>query len=223
MDIEQLEQYVVLRCAPHYDFSIFTRTLVIFQFFPLFLTIGMYAITLTYKYQELYYRCFSLGITLNWLLNLGLSYFFHSPPHIQNCGTNYSMPSWHSQHVFFFYTMVTTYALFKKQKLGAINLVFLNTIPALVCAARLMLGFNTFSELMVGNIIGVTFAFAYQLFLLKVVQPRVPWFLGFPFVKFMGYRDHFFFTNSDDETICKTQERESCFLCQLGVAHKLHL
>jgi membrane-associated phospholipid phosphatase len=230
MDIQQLEIYTALRCAPHYDYGVFTRFLVICQFFPLYLSIGMYAVTLTYKYQELYYRCFSLGLTLNWLLNWALQYVFMSKPHIQGCGDGYSMPSWHSQHAFFFYTMVTTYVLFKKQRLGAVNLVFLNAMPALVCAARLMLGFNTFSELMVGNIVGVTFAFVYQLFLLKVVQPRVPWLLEFTLFKFLGYKDHFFFTNSDNEKLPTSSKcgdehyvGETCYLCQYDSPHKLHL
>lgn len=229
MDIEQLEVYTALRCSPHYDYGVFTRFLVICQFFPLYLSIGMFALTLAYKYQEIYYRCFSVGLALNWLLNWALQSIFRSEPHIQNCGTEHSSPSWHSQHAFFFYTLVTTYVLFKKQRLGALNLVFLNTMPALVCAARLMLGFNTFSELMIGNIVGVTFAFAYQLFLLKVIQPRVPWLLDFTLMKYLGYKDHFFFTSPEDKHPLPTETEEdcsyvtaTCYLCQLGLPHKLH-
>jgi hypothetical protein len=86
MDIEQLEQYVALRCVPHYDYGYFMRFLVFCQFTPLYLTAGMYAVTLTFKYQELYYRFFSLGLTLNSLLNTCLQYLIRSEPHIQNCG-----------------------------------------------------------------------------------------------------------------------------------------
>jgi membrane-associated phospholipid phosphatase len=235
MDIEQLEQYMALRCVPHYDYGLFVRFLVICQFTPLYLTIGMYAITFTYKYQELYYRFFSIGLTLNWLLSLALQYLIQSKPHIQNCGGGYSMPSWHAQHVFFFYTMIVTYLILQKKHMGALNLLLLNSVPALVCAARLMLGFNTFSELMVGNIIGVTFGFLYQYTLFKWVKPRVHRLLKIPILQWFGFRDHFFFTTDEEEyekkkldlPIGVTEQdldfpRATCIYCQLGITHEIH-
>jgi membrane-associated phospholipid phosphatase len=231
MDIDQLEEYTALRCVPHYDYGIFTRFLVICQFFPLYLTIGMYAVTLTYKYQEVYYRFFSLGLTLNWLLNLALQYVIRSEPHIHNCGGGYSMPSWHAQHVFFFYTVLITYFILKKQHIGAFNLMLLNSIPALVCASRLTLGFNTFSELMVGNIIGVTFGFFYQVVLFTWVKPNIPKLLQFRVCKWLGYTDHFFFTDEEDsekdEPLVSNSQAfkgrvATCMLCQLDVYHYMH-
>lgn len=225
MDIEQLEHYTALRCVPHYDYGIFTRFLVICQFFPLYLTIGLYAITVIHKQQEIYYRFFSTGVTLNWLLNWALQYIIQEKPHIQGCGDGYSMPSWHAQHVFFFYTMITTHLLFKKKRLGTFNLVLLNAVPALVCVARLVLGFSTFTELMIGNIVGVAFAFIYQLFLLIVVQPHIPWLLTFSIVKYLGYTDNLFDSkkNDDPEELVVIPIPDSpCDFCRQGIIHEIH-
>lgn len=236
MDIEQLEVYTALRCVPHYDYGYFTRFLVICQFFPLYLTIGMWAMTFIYKYQEIYFRFFSIGLTLNWLLNLALQYMFRQRPHIQGCGGGYSMPSWHSQHVFFFYTIVITYLIIQKRHMGAFNLLLLNAVPALVCASRLTLGFNTFSELMVGNIVGVAFAAISQLVVFKWLRPKVPKLLEYRLVQWLGYRDHLLNMASNDSdgeeerylsprSFDKELEftKATCIFCQLGTAHQIHI
>lgn len=225
MDIDQLEIYVALKCLPSYDHSIFMRTLVVCQFFPLFLTIGMYTISLTYKYQELYYRFFSFGLTLNWLLNWLLQNIIQSKPRIQNCGDGFAMPSFHSQHCFFFYTMVITYLLLQRRRMGIFNLLILNAVPALVCAARFTLGFNTFSELMVGCIMGTSFGFVYQYILLKWVKPRVPRLLEVHIVRWLGFTDHFFY--EEDVPVSNNEKdlafaKATCIYCQLGFGHEIH-
>ena len=226
MDIEQLEHYTAMRCIPDYDYGLFSRFLVICQFTPLYLTIGMCAVSLTYKNQEIYYRFFSIGLSLNWLLNLFLQYVIQSEPHIKNCGKGYSMPSWHSQHVFFFYSMIITYLIIRKKTLPVLNLMILNSVPSLVCAARLMLGFNTFSELMVGNIVGVTFGFLYQYALFRWIKPRVGSLLSFRIIRWLGFRDHFFFDELSElpEEPQKVKQAR-CILCQIigHYHHEIHI
>lgn len=111
----------------------------------------MYVITLVYGQHELYLRFFSFGLTLNWLLNIGIQHLVGTEPHIHGCGEGYSMPSWHAQHAFFFYTMASTALMARKLKLSLVNVLLLNSVPALVCAARKELGYNTFAELIAGT------------------------------------------------------------------------
>jgi hypothetical protein len=144
------------------------------------------------------------------------------------------MPSWHAQHVFFFYAMVITYLVLQRKHISATNLMILNSVPALVCTSRLTLGFNTFPELMIGNIIGVTFGFIYQYSLFKWIKPRVNKILAHPFVRWLGYRDHFFYLDDngdpyewDSSSVKQKKEddmlsKDTCLYCQLGTPHQTH-
>jgi hypothetical protein len=133
--------------------------------------------------------------------------------------------------------MILTYLILKRTHIGAINLMMLNSVPAFVCVASLVLGFNTFSEVMAGNIVGVSFGFLYQYLLFKLVKPRVHIFLQWKLFKVFNYRDTFFAVPDDKrehENDCpgngrgltleqdENYVRQTCIYCQLGLAHELH-
>lgn len=144
MDIHQLESYVVLRCVPEYDYSIFSRFLVICQFLPFYISIAIFTVTFTYQYKELYYAFFSLGITLNWLSGIGLQYLIDSRPTLEGCGEPRSTPAWHSQHIFFIYMIFISYMIIQKHKTSLRYIVLLHALPALVCVARSTLNISSF-------------------------------------------------------------------------------
>ena len=160
-----------------------------FDYYPIFLTIGMYAISL-YKY-ELYFAMVSVLLTINWLISyiiqraiVGESYRFI------DCGSPYQMPSFGSQHIIVFETLMILYMLTWGSKFYFKLIILLRLFTSGVLVSRIFLGINTVEQLLMGAVIGFFEGIIYHLLIYYVLFPYFSHILEWTLIQWLGLEDN---------------------------------
>lgn len=161
---------------------------VVLDFYPLVLTVGLFAISILR--QEIYLFLLSLGLSFNWLI----CFFFQQVVFKQNgafpnCGSPLQMPSFASQQIVFFQTMVAFYAICWTKKIYWTNTILLHFFSSLVVWARIFIGINTVQQLLVGAIFGLVLGTFYHCVLFYLIYPHFKTILKWKIMKWRGFED----------------------------------
>lgn len=187
-DLDRLE-CVTFGVCPLYDTSVWGASVTVaLDFYPIFLTVGIYAISL-YQY-ELYLALVSFGLTFNW----GLSVFlqrgvFKQPGAFADCGSPFQMPSFSTQLVVMFNTMMACYMVIWGKRLAGKLVLLMQLFTACVLIARIFIGINTRAQLLAGALVGFLIGAMYHLFILRIVYPYFGTVLKWEWIKFLGMVD----------------------------------
>lgn len=182
------------------DDDVVTRILLVTRFSVVALGILMFLASLWYK--EVYLFFLSIALKLNMLLNELLSDVIikqsaplipcnNYTPALSVMGQTdvYGMPSFMSQHIYFFITVTLTYALLWRIRLSFLSLLSMMGYAALTCTAQVVLLYNTPWQIVAGAAVGVTVGLLYQLFIYYVLSPYFHWIISTRVFKYMGYQD----------------------------------
>ena len=170
-DIYKLESIVIDVC-PLFDSSISGAGLaVLLDFYPLLLTFSIFSISL-YK-QELYLMFVSFSLTLNWFLNYFLqNVIFLDHGAFLNCGSYHQNPSFSTQHICCLDTMLALYCVTWSRKIMYTNLFVLHLFSHMVVWARIFIGINTRTQLVVGSLVGFISGILFHLAILLIAYPN---------------------------------------------------
>jgi hypothetical protein len=149
---------------------------VLADYYNIFVTAAIYAISL-YHY-ELYFFLLSLSMTFDWLVNWILRISVRMSSRFPNCGETYEMPSFASQHAACLVTMVFTFfILWGHNKMRIHRILMINLGFFIVLLARLYIGTNRVSELLIGGIIGAIEGVVIQVLIYLYIMPMAVAFL----------------------------------------------
>ena len=122
-DAAKLECAYVGVC-PLYDETVgIGHFFILADFYPLCLTIGMYAVSI--YCVEIYLFFISLVLTFDWPLNLALRYIIAQPGPFPGCGSEFEMPSFATQHIVLFDTLLTSFVIIWRREIPATKLAIL--------------------------------------------------------------------------------------------------
>lgn len=235
--MEQLEVFVATKCMQNYDYSIWSKILVLSSYLPYAIYIGMYAIGIFLRRYQLYYMLLSIGMTIEWCICLAIQRIIKIEPHIKNCGGKYSMPSSPCQDVFFFYTMVMTYFILQRKRLGLYDGILLNLLPIMVCISRYLLGFDTIPEIFAGSLAGIFIACTWQYMIFVHIRHKTNYILSWRISRLFRLQDDYLFIRRDidneeyespnDMLISDEANeflvKENCAFCNMNIEHDMHI
>jgi len=160
-DLFRIEDCVVADC-PLYRKTFFSPILLVGDFYPLVLNIGMYAISL-FRF-EIYLFVLSACLTGNMIINFFISkVLVESPNRFHNCGSPYQMPSLSSDHIVFFTTAMLTFVImWRHQTISSLRILMLEALFLFVLTSRVYIGINWPSELILGALLGFIEALIFQ-------------------------------------------------------------
>lgn len=187
-DLDRLE-CVTFGVCPLYDASVWGAPVTVaLDFYPIFLTVGIYAISL-YQY-ELYLALVSFGLTFNW----GFSVFlqravFRQAGRFPDCGSPFQMPSFSTQLVVMFNTMMACYMVIWGKRYPGKLVLLMQLFTACVLIARIFIGINTREQLLAGALVGFIMGYMYHLFILRIVYPYFGNMLRWRWIRFLGMVD----------------------------------
>lgn len=187
-DLDRLE-CVTFGVCPLYDASIWGAAVTVaFDFYPIFLTVGIYAISL-YQY-ELYLALVSFGLTFNW----GLSVFlqravFMQPGAFPGCGSPFQMPSFSSQLIVMFTTMMSCYMVCWGKRYPGKLVLIMQLFTGIVLISRIFIGINTRPQLLAGALIGFILGYIYHLFIMRILHPYFGDLLRWRWIQMLGIVD----------------------------------
>jgi len=192
-DLTTLE--CVVETCPLYDHDVFGAHITIaLDFYPIFLTVGIYAVSL-YKY-ELYFALVSVVLTLNWGVNYGIQRMVGPSSRFPECGSAYQMPSFSSQHIVLFETMMALFMLTWGQKLYIKLIILLRLFSFAVLVSRIYIGVNTTTQLLAGAGVGFVSAIVYHIIIYFLIYPYFTRILDFTLMRWLGLEDNLCRKNS---------------------------
>lgn len=197
-DLDKLE-CVTFGVCPLYDASIWGASVTVaLDFYPIFLTVGLYAVAL-YQY-ELYLALVSFGLTFNWGLSVFLQRaIFMQPGHSPDCGSPFQMPSFSSQLIVMFTTMMSCYMVVWGKRYPGKLVLIMQLFNACVLISRIFIGINTRAQLLAGALVGFVVGYIYHLFIMRILYPYFGRILTMEWIKFLGVVD----------TMCGSKEEQS--------------
>jgi hypothetical protein len=199
LDLVRLECSVKDVCPLYVSGNGFGVAFVALDFYPIILTVVMYAITL--YHSELYFFLMSAVLTIDWIVNLVIQLSASVDPRYEDCGVDYGMPSFSTQHITVFVTMILTFGILWKRKLSPYKIVLLGALYAVVVVARVYIGSNRNGELLTGTAIGFTEGCFFQWIIYSFIYPHFPYILSWKSSQAMGFEDTLCCTtaNSNDK------------------------
>ncbi len=178
----------VTSCPLYIDTPFIAPFFVAADYYPVILTATMWAITL-YHY-ELYFFILSICLSIDWGLNALLQYTIKMPGRYVGCGTKYEMPSFASQHAVFFLTLILTFFVIWKKRVSPYRLFLANFLTIFALLARVYIGINRPSELIIGASVGLVEALILQYIIYLFVYPNIDSILSWKVVNFIGLEDN---------------------------------
>lgn len=190
-EILKLECAIVGVC-PLYISSPVGSILFALTFFPLFITLGLYTVSL-YK-NEFYLFCVSIMMTIDWLLNIFLQHIIATPSRFPGCGPEFGMPSFATQHIILFDTIFFTFLLlYKPTKNIELGAMLVKIFTIVILFGWTYIGINTKTEMIVGALIGFIEGIVFQYFIYHTVGPYLHKVLKLKPMQILGI----------DDTICR--------------------
>jgi hypothetical protein len=195
-DLVKLQCLVASSC-PQYDAGFALAPLAVaLDFYPFFLTIGIYAISL-YRY-ELYLALVSLFLTIDWLINWLLQdVVFKQAGRWADCGYKHQMPSFAAESIMVFQTLMVLYLMTWGRRNMYQMTTLLMSFSTVVLVARIYIGINTRAQLLAGALVGIVSGALYHVLLRYLIYPYFENILSFALIKWLGFID----------TLCSKQSK----------------
>lgn len=156
-------------CPLYISIYILSPLFIAADYFPLVITLAMFAITL-YHY-EIYFLMISIVLTLDWGINVALQYIIKQVARYPNCGGKYEMPSFSTQHAILFMTLVITFFALWRERMSISKIFLANFLVTFVIVARVFLGINTVLQLVIGAVVGLVEGLIAQLIIFYCIYP----------------------------------------------------
>jgi hypothetical protein len=175
-------------CPEFIPVDFWSGLLVALDFYPTYLSISFYAISL---YQhEFYLFLLSLCLTADTGVNVALQYIIRQPGPFPGCGTQFEMPSFSTQHSSMLVCMLMSFMLIWRISVPSkkIFLLFLFLYGALV--ARIFCGINSRWQLLAGSLVGTVEGLLYQSIIYFLIYPRYKNILSWRLATFLDIKDH---------------------------------
>lgn len=190
-ELERLQWGLAEVCPLYRPSSFVGPFLVGLGYFPVLVSLGLYAIGL-YCY-ELYLLALSLGLTFDFLLNWGLREAIGAAPRFAGCGADHGMPAYAAQQTVFFECVVLsayTCVWRRGAPISTLKLGLLRAFCMLALFAHIYVGSSTVPELLAGAAIGLVEAIAFQFLLCRVVRRHAHRILRWRAVRWAGLQDN---------------------------------
>lgn len=187
LDLWSLECVVVDSCQLYNSSMWGAHIAIALDFYPLFLMIGMYTISL-YKY-ELYFAMVSICLTLGWIINFVIQRCFGETARFPDCGSPYQTPSFASQQIVTFEVLMTLYMLTWGHKLKLKLIILMRIFTFAVLVSRIFIGINTISQLLVGALLGFLLGIFYHIVIYFIIYPHFRRILEFTVLQWFGIVD----------------------------------
>lgn len=156
------------------------------DFYPYYVTFVLWGLTL---YQpELFTLLLSTTLSIDFLVNVALTYIFRIPPRNPDCGGPYEMPSFATQHIFVFTIIIILLIDLWDLHTSPWRLMMLQIFHTIVIAARVYIGINTITQLYAGALVGIIEAMIFQ-WIIQYIHTEKIWFLELWPVKKLGIQD----------------------------------
>lgn len=170
LDILHIQDCVVANC-PLFIKTDVSPIFILGDFYPLVLTVGMYAISL-FRF-EFYLFLVSSALAVNLFVNYLISkVIIQDSNRFLNCGSLHQMPSLSSDHAMFFtIVMITFVVMWRYPFVSSVRIVLLNVFFFFVLSSRIYFGINTSLELFVGALSGFIQAVLFQVFVYRWIFP----------------------------------------------------
>lgn len=186
----ELDNLLFAVCGP-YEQSTLSALFAYLRYAPYFIIVVNY--TVSFWYKELYFLLFSIGLTIDGIINHALNEHFeeeHGAIRVESCPALWgSVIAYQVQHVAFYITFTLGYMLLyqPRAKLWHIALAFL-FFDLVVIGAHFM-NFHTSEAIVLGAIIGTQIAQTFQTLIHWCIIPYMPRILRFRLVMYFGYKD----------------------------------
>ena len=187
--LNEMLEYPRVHCQPFPANSVFAPFLILVRYANIFITVGLYAMSL--RYHEIYLLFFSFGLSLDTIVNVALVHLLRGAVPILGCGGPYDMPSVIAQHTGFFITSILIYSYqYNAPHIHTLHHALLAGWATLVPFAMAFFNFNSPEQLIVAYLVGSLLAFVWQIaFTFPLIVPRFPEMLEWRIMKFCGYQD----------------------------------
>lgn len=171
--------------CPHFRANWPSGFLVAFDYYPIFLFVATFSISI--YYSDIFLALLGFALSFDWFLNYALAQAFRQPPVTPGCGPEFEMPSFSSQHAVFFACSLWIFALLYNYRVSPPRAIGLTFLLGTVMYARLYIGIASPAQLLVGALVGVIESSLFMLFIHLAIYPRVRRILRWRFFRFMGY------------------------------------
>lgn len=182
-------------CPDFVEADFWSGLLVALDYYPTYLTVAMY--TLSLYQHELYLLLVSLALTADTGINIALQYIIKQAPAYMGCGGPYEMPSFATEHAAVFVCMMSSFAFLWRLTVPSKKIFLLFLFLFSTQFARVYIGINTRTQLMVGSLVGVAEGLIFQAFIYFVVYPRRQWLMD---LHMFGWRLSEYFEMQDTLT-----------------------
>lgn len=187
LDLESLE-CVADSCGLYNPDMWGSHIAIALDFYPIFLTFGIYVLSL-YKY-ELYFALVSLSLTIGWIINFIIQRSLGETARFPDCGSPYQMPSFASQQIVTFETMMTLFMIVWGNRFKLKLIILLRTFTFGVLVSRIFLGINTTDQLLIGALMGFLLAILYHTIIYYIIFPYFGKILNWSLIRWLGLEDN---------------------------------
>lgn len=152
------------------------------DFYPLFLTLGFFSISLAI--QDFYLLLFSMSLGVHIIANYALRVWIVAADNrFPGCGVEHQMPSLSTDHMIFFVTVLITFVFLWRHDTSSIRIFQLSLFMIFAIVCRVYIGINTVLELFLGSLHGLIWAILFQLFVYYIALPRLEYILSLKIAK----------------------------------------
>jgi hypothetical protein len=188
--LKEIATWTFQHCQPYED-GFVADLLILTRYSDPLLTLFIFAASLAR--QEIYLLFFGLGAILSSLLNWVLRKAVADHTRVvATCtdayGDDTRWPSWQTQNASFLVAFVVTYPLLYNAGMPVYYSFLLFLFYFAVVAGDEMLNYHTRSQIIGGVLVGVVFAFLWQM-VIRAIVPHFPYIMSYPQVNALGYVD----------------------------------
>ncbi|XP_031640068.1 dolichyldiphosphatase 1-like [Contarinia nasturtii] len=165
--------------------------------------IGAGFVTLILFRRDLHTIAFFIGTLVNEVSNIILKHWIREPRPINrvHIGTEFGMPSSHSQFIWFFSTYVTLFIFIRLHHINNNTLLPLERagrllvlvscwcLTALVCLSRTYLQYHTWNQVIVGSLIGIITGLLWFTLTHLILTPLFPTIVSWKLSEYLLLRD----------------------------------
>lgn len=136
-----------------------------------FIIIGVYGLALFQR--ELYFLFLGIGLNIDWILNLILTYLIRQPTPVEGCGSVYGMPCYQCQHSAFLFAIALTFFVFYQNVKLRYGALFITSLMWYFSAfGNYLLQYNSASQVVVGSLLGFYLGIIFQILIWLILYPK---------------------------------------------------
>jgi len=156
------EAWPAAHCAAYRASSV-AHYLLIFRDFPTLISIVLLLAQYYQPFRDVYYpMAISSGLLGSLLVGYLLRWLVEQPGPSAGCGTPWEMPNAASQQATFIATILVTFGVLWRPRLGTYQQQFAWSLVYYTLLARVYLGYNTFAQVLAGASLGAAWAVVWQ-------------------------------------------------------------